>query len=92
MRPTSTVRVAGRLVRVDPRAYGHAWLLWVGFHCLPIPIGLAVKLAFDRIEGGGAVWTALAAVAGLEAARWVLLVVAAVQFHGAWMGWLTVPR
>ena len=36
-------------------------------------------------------WGLLAVLVGLEAVRWVLLVVA-VQWHGCWVGWHTVPR
>lgn len=93
-RPTTTAGVAWRLLRNDPTAYGIAWIQWVLFHLSPLAVGWVLKLALDRVapDGTEVPWVLLAAVLGLEAARWTLLVSAAVQWHGAWVGWQTVPR
>lgn len=90
----TTVRVAARIARNDPRSFAIAMSQWVLFHLAPIPIGLALKAALDRIAGDatGAPWMFLAALMGIEVARWALLLSAAVQWHGAWIGWMTVPR
>jgi ATP-binding cassette subfamily B protein len=92
--PRTTVRTAARLVRVDPAAFAFAWLQWVIFHSLPLAVGWAYKEVLDRVVGGPAAspWGMLAVLGGIEIARWVLLVSAAVQWHGAFLGWMTVPR
>jgi ATP-binding cassette, subfamily B, bacterial len=93
--PRTTRRVARRLIRRDPAAYAICWVQWVGFHCLPLAIGWAFKVVLDRISDGaaaGSPWTILAVLGGLEVTRWALLVSAAVQWHGAFVGWQTVPR
>jgi ATP-binding cassette subfamily B protein len=85
--------VVARIGRNDRRAYAIAWVQWVLFHLAPVPIGLALKVILDRVAiDGRPAWDALAVLAGLEAARWALLISAAVQWHGAYIGWLTVPR
>lgn len=93
-RPQSMSRVALRLARNEPVAYVTTWFGWVAFFSVPLATGLLVKLVLDRVAGGttAGVWTLLAAVVGLEAARWALLVMIAVQWHGCWVGWQTVPR
>ena len=90
----STTAIAWRIARNEPVAYLTALALWTGFHLAPIPIGLALKHALDSVVAGdgGGLGVALAAIPGFEVGRWALLVVAAVQWHGAWVGWLTVPR
>jgi ATP-binding cassette, subfamily B, bacterial len=91
----TTVRVAWRLLRSDPRAYLIAWLHWVAFHSWPIPVGLALKLVIDRVQPGTAgisVGTALVVLAVAELTRWLVFTSAVHQFAGAWVGWLTVPR
>ena len=94
MRRRSVVRVAWRLVVNDPPAYAYAWIQWVGFHAAPLLIGWALKIVLDRLTGAStaSAWMPLAVLAGLEVGRWALLVSAAVQWHGAWVGWQTVPR
>ena len=37
-------------------------------------------------------WALIAGVVGIEALRWTWLVLIAVQWHGCWVGWQTVPR
>ncbi|MEA3020383.1 MAG: ATP-binding cassette, subfamily bacterial [Actinomycetota bacterium] len=93
-RAASTSHVAGRIARNDTFASVNALVQWIGFHFAPIPIGLALKSALDHLARGQAtpMWTALAVIAGFEVARWVLLVSAAVQWHGTYLGWMTVPR
>ncbi len=93
-RRTSTPRVAFQLVRNDPRTYGISLVLWVTFHMSPLAVGWALKLVFDRLAADelSTPWVLLAAIIGLEVGRWTVLLCAAVQWHGAWVGWQTVPR
>jgi ATP-binding cassette, subfamily B, bacterial len=93
-RTDSTPRVAFQLVRNDPVAYALSWTQWVGFHMAPLAVGWGLKLVLDRLvaEDPSVPWLLLAALLGMELARWTLLVSAAVQWHGAFVGWLTVPR
>jgi ATP-binding cassette, subfamily B, bacterial len=90
----SMTRVALRLARNEPVAYLTTWFGWVAFFSVPLVTGLLVKVVLDRVADGGTsgVWALLAAVVGIEAVRWVWLVVIAVQWHGCWVGWQTVPR
>ena len=92
-RDASTPRVAWRVARNDPVAYAVSQGSWLIFHMATLPIGLVLKGALDRIAGDdGGVWTALAVIVGLEVARWATFVFSAWQWHGAYVGWLTVPR
>jgi ATP-binding cassette subfamily B protein len=90
----SMTRVALRLLFNEPVAYATSWLGWITFFSAPLLTGALVKVALDRVAGGSAsgVWVLLAAVLGVEAVRWTLLIVIAVQWHGCWVGWQTVPR
>ena len=90
----STTRVALRLARHEPVAYLTTWFGWVVFFSLPLLTGLLVKVALDRVADGSTsgVWALIAAVVGVEAVRWTWLVAIAVQWHGCWVGWQTVPR
>jgi ATP-binding cassette subfamily B protein len=90
----ATTRVAFRLARNEPVAYGTTWIGWVLFFATPLLTGLIVKVVLDRVAGGSTsgVWALLAAVVGIEAVRWAWLVLIAVQWHGCWVGWQTVPR
>lgn len=94
MSQPSTVQICWRLLRNDPVAYALSWLQWVAFHLSPLAVGWAVKLVLDRLseDTSGVPWSLIGVVIGLELARWTLLVSAAVQWHGAWVGWQTVPR
>jgi ATP-binding cassette subfamily B protein len=94
MTTPTTSRVAYRLLRNEPIPYALSWLQWVGFHLAPIPIGWVLKIVLDRLgdPDAGSPWAALAVLAGFELGRWALLVTAAVQWHGAYVGWVTVPR
>ena len=90
----SMTRVALRLARNEPVAYLTTWFGWVAFFSVPLVTGLLVKVVLDRIVAGDTqgVWALLAAVVGIEAVRWTWLVAIAVQWHGCWVGWQTVPR
>jgi ATP-binding cassette subfamily B protein len=87
-------RVALGLARNEPVAYVTTWFGWVAFFSVPLATGLLVKVVLDRVADGttAGVWTLLAAVVGIETVRWAWLVVIAVQWHGCWVGWQTVPR
>lgn len=92
---TSSVRVAWRLLRCDSVAYAISWFGWVLFWLFPIPVGLLLKWVLDDVGSGstdGTVWIVLVVLGGVEVARWIELVFAAVQWHGVWVGWHTVPR
>jgi ATP-binding cassette subfamily B protein len=86
--------VALRLARNEPVAYLGAWLGWVAFFSVPLVAGALVKVVLDRVAAGATtgVWTLLAVLVGVETLRWAWLVMAAVQWHGCWVGWQTVPR
>ena len=90
----STFRVAWQLLKSDPRAYTIAWFQWVLFHAAPLPVGWILKLVLDRFTDGRpeTPWVLLATLIGFEVGRWALFVSAAVQWHGAWVGWNTTPR
>jgi len=94
VRPASTTRVVTRLVRNEPVAYATTWFGWVAFFSVPLLTGLVVKAVLDRVAdpGAAAPWGLLGAIVGIEAARWALLIAVAVQWHGCWVGWQTVPR
>jgi len=93
MSPGATIRVAFRLARQEPTAYLTCLFGFVMFFSVPVLSGKAVKVILDSLaSGASAPWGLLAVLVGLEAARWSLLVVVAVQWHGCWVGWHTVPR
>jgi ATP-binding cassette subfamily B protein len=87
--PVRLAGPAGRPRRVASGS-GSGW----SFFTCPCPIGLAC----------GPSWTAsrpptppawpglLALLAGFEIGRWLLLLPAIVQWHGAWVFWHTLPR
>jgi ATP-binding cassette subfamily B protein len=89
-------RVAWHLLRRDPVAYLISWVGWVIFFSVPIGVGLLLRAVLDRVAAdpgdGWPVWALVAALGGIEVARWVLLLAAAVQWHGCWVFWHTVPR
>ncbi len=88
--------VAWRILRQEPIAYLIALATWSAFHSLPVLAGVLLTVVLDRVQPGGgtatAVWGVLAALAGVEVGRWVVLAVSAVQWHGVWVHWHTVPR
>jgi ATP-binding cassette subfamily B protein len=95
--PASTTRVAWRLARNEPVAYALTWIGWVTFFSTPLLTGLLVKVILDRVASDpiGTVatpWSLLAVLVGIEVVRWTWLILIAVQWHGCWVGWQTVPR
>jgi ATP-binding cassette, subfamily B, bacterial len=93
-RTISTPRAVWNLVRNDPTSYSICWSQWVLFHMSPLVVGLLLKAVIDRLDvpDAGPPIMLLVAIVGVEVGRWSLLVSAAVQWHGAWVGWQTVPR
>src|SRR6476469_9598022 len=89
-------RVAWGLMRREPVAFAIAWAGWVVFNIVPIPVGLLLKYVLDHINhdppGGQPVWVVLVVLGALEVGRWLELLFAAVQWHGCWVGWHTIPR
>ena len=90
----SSVRFGWRVLRADPVAWLVAVTLWVVFFSLPLPIGLALRAVLDRLPPADAqgLAGALALLAGLQVGRWLLLLPAIVQWHGAFVFWQTLPR
>jgi ATP-binding cassette, subfamily B, bacterial len=93
----STTRVAWRLARQEPVAYALTWIGWVTFFATPLLTGLLVKIVLDRVAGAptgdvATPWALLAVLVGIEVVRWTWLIFIAVQWHGCWVGWQTVPR
>jgi len=93
----STTRVAWRLARHEPVAYALTWIGWVTFFSTPLLTGLLVKVVLDRVadapdDGAATPWTLLAVLVAIEVVRWTWLILIAVQWHGCWVGWQTVPR
>lgn len=88
--------MAWRILRQQPKPYALSWIGWVAFFMVPIPVGLLLKWVLDNVSGdptgGPTVWMVLAVLAGMEIARWLELLAMVVQWHGAWVGWHTIPR
>lgn len=93
-RDIGTSAVCWRLLRNEPAAYAIGWIQWVGFFSSPLLVGWLVKQVIDRLDSGAESipWMLLCGVGAVEVARWLLLVSAAVQWHGMWVGWQTLPR
>lgn len=91
--PTA-IPTARRLLWRDPVAYAISWISWVAFFTLPIPAGLLLKVLLDRVAESATspIAAILVALAAVEMSRWLLLVFAAVQWHGCWVFWNTLPR
>lgn len=97
MTPPETVRsarFAWRILKADPWTWGISLTLWVAFFTAPLPAGLALRAIVDQLpDGDGAPLPVLIAIlAGFEIGRWVILMPAIVQWHGAFVFWHTVPR
>ena len=90
----STLRVAYRLGRHEPVAYLACLSGFVAFFAVPLLTGALVKAILDGLASpdSSSPWGLLAVLVGLEAARWSGLVAVAIQWHGCWVGWHTVPR
>lgn len=83
------------LVRQEPVAYAVGLISWTAFQCLPVLAGVLLKVVLDRVQVDGPsrlIFGALAALAGVELSRWLILVFSAWQWHGMWVFWHTVPR
>lgn len=90
----SSARFAWRILKADPWTWGISLSLWVAFFTMPLPAGLILRAILDQLPSGeGAPLPLLiAALAGFEVGRWVVLQPAIVQWHGSWVFWHTVPR
>jgi len=90
----STLRVAYRLGRHEPVAYLTCLSGFVAFFAVPLLTGALVKVMLDGLASpdSSSPWGLLAILVGLEVARWSGLVAVAIQWHGCWVGWHTVPR
>lgn len=90
----SSFRFAWRILRADPAAWGISLAMWCAFFLLPLGAGLALRAVLDRLPpaDGAGIWTLVAVLAGFEVGRWLVLLPAVVQWHGAWAFWHTVPR
>lgn len=91
---TNSVRFAWRVLRADPSAWLIALSMWVTYFTLPLATGFVLKAALDRLPpaSDSGVWWLVAALGGIEVGRWLLLLPAIVQWHGAYVFWHTVPR
>lgn len=89
-----SARFAWRVLRVDATTWLISFSMWLAFFVLPLGAGLALRAILDRITTGDAatLWMLVAVLAGLEVGRWLILLPAIVQWHGAWVFWHTVPR
>ena len=96
-RRTSTTpvhRTAYRILRQEPVAYALALVSWTTFQTLPVLGGVLLKVVLDRVQVGAEarmVWGVLAALAGVEVGRWLVLAISAWQWHGQWVFWHAVP-
>ncbi|MCU1496796.1 MAG: transporter, ATP-binding protein [Acidimicrobiales bacterium] len=90
----SSFRFARRILRADPRTWLISVSLWVLFFTLPLASGLVLRAVLDKLPPGDGVgiWGVVAVLAGFEIGRWLLLLPAIVQWHGAFVYWHTVPR
>jgi len=90
----SSFRFAWRILRADPRTWLISLSMWVLFFVLPLATGLVLRGVLDRLPPSdpSGIWTLVAVLAGLEIGRWLILLPAIVQWHGAWVFWHTVPR
>ena len=90
----SSARFAWRVMGSDRRAWTIALGMWTLFFVLPLGAGAVLRAILDRLADGTdtGIWWLVAALAGLEIGRWVSLLPSIVQWHGAWVGWHTVPR
>lgn len=90
----SSFRFAWRILRADPRAWGISLVMWCLFFTLPLATGLVLREVLDGLPpaDGSGIWMLVAVLAGIEIGRWLLLLPAIVQWHGAFVFWHTVPR
>lgn len=90
----SSFRFAWRILRADPSAWGISLVMWCLFFTLPLATGLVLRAVLDGLPpaDGSGIWLLVAVLAGVEIGRWLLLLPAIVQWHGAFVFWHTVPR
>lgn len=90
----SSFRFAWRILRADPSAWLISVSLWCLFFCLPLATGLVLRAVLDRLPpaDGSGIWYVVALLGGFELGRWLALLPAIVQWHGAFVFWHTVPR
>lgn len=90
----SSFRFAWRILCADPKAWLASLAMWCLFFTLPLATGLLLRDVLDRLPpgNGSGIWVLVAVLAGFEIGRWVILLPAIVQWHGAWVFWHTVPR
>ena len=90
----SSFRFAWRILRADPRTWLISLSMWCLFFVLPLATGLVLRAVLDRLPPAdpSGIWMLVAVLAGLEIGRWLILLPAIVQWHGAWVFWHTVPR
>ncbi len=90
----SSFRFAWRILRADTRTWAISVSMWCLFFTLPLITGLALRGVLDRLPpaNGAGIWTLVAVLAGFEIGRWLILLPAIVQWHGAFVFWNTVPR
>ncbi len=90
----SSFRFAWRILRADRQAWLISVAMWCLFFCLPLATGLVLRSVLDRLPpgDGSGIWTVVAVLAGLEVGRWLVLLPAIIQWHGAFVFWHTVPR
>lgn len=90
----SSFRFAYRVLRGDTTTWLISLAMWCTFFVLPMATGLVLRGVLDRLPPGDSsgVWYLVALLAGIEIGRWILLLPAIVQWHGAWVFWHTVPR
>ncbi|CAN5513434.1 ABC transporter ATP-binding protein [soil metagenome] len=90
----SSFRFAWRILRADPRAWAISAAMWCLFFTLPLAAGLLLRGVLDHLppNDGSGIWTLVAVLAGFEIGRWLILLPAIVQWHGAFVFWHTVPR
>ncbi len=90
----SSFRFAWRILRADTQTWAISLSMWCLFFTLPLITGLALRGVLDGLPpaDGAGIWTLVAVLAGFEIGRWLILLPAIVQWHGAFVFWNTVPR
>jgi ATP-binding cassette subfamily B protein len=78
-------RIGWRLWKTRPGLATVGSLAWVAFHVMPFFVGIVLRAVFDALSGsepaGLNVYSLIAILAGVEAARWSI-------YFGAWVSWL----
>ncbi len=90
----SSFRFAWRILRADTRTWCISVSMWCVFFTAPLATGLVLRGVLDHLPpaDGTGIWGLVALLAGLEIGRWLILLPAIVQWHGAFVFWHTVPR